>query len=331
MKINNTLSARQLLTTHCPLFIVHYPLFIPYLLLMGVLLTGCNPLHPHPKLSFTGTYCDPPIAYQYDSAYLPKPNIQQWLLTDSSLTRRFSRHDLLLANAMGILPLLQELTSLTNRSTPEATLRSLAIRQKIQDRFILASTQIDGLAAELDCEGERADQIATYLDQRDTRRIRRLTILSVVIGAVTTVATTLIPSNDVSKVVGISGGVIGAGFGGMAAFSSNRQVTFSHARNLLADIWYQPNRSLVYPPMIWYVLNEAAFSNTGQYSICTNIRNRWKHFVLDGNTDLNLYFGEGGNYDADDLHNRANMLNQLQSSVRSVHQDLQSLALALAR
>ncbi|MFD2936366.1 hypothetical protein [Spirosoma flavum] len=283
-------------------------------------------------VSLSDNYCAPSIQYKYDAAYLPQPNIESILQADTSLTPRYSQHDLLLANATGVLPLLRELINLERSTQPDARLESINKRQQILNRLLLASTQISGLAAELDCEGERADQIATYLDQRDTQRIRRLTILSVVLGAATTVATTLIRSVDATKVVGVSGGVISAGFGGLAAFSSNRSVEFKHERNLLTDIWYQPKQSSVYPPIVWYVLNEKLFSNIGQHSISHNIRQRWQDYVLNGASkeQQDLYFGKGGNYQADDLHNRANMLNQLQSSVRSIYQDLQSLVLMLA-
>src|SRR5207253_2502255 len=110
------------------------------------------------------------------------------LLSDTSLTRRFSQHDLLMANAMGILPLLRTLIRLQKAKSTQRS-EQVEVKQKILNRLLLASTEISSLAAELDCEGERADQLATYLDQKDTRRIRRLTLLSVVIGAATTVAT----------------------------------------------------------------------------------------------------------------------------------------------
>ncbi len=295
-------------------------------------LASCSSFRPRGIPALTNSYCVPSVQYAYDTTYLPKPTIQDILQTDTLLVKRYSQHDLLLANAIGVLPLLQQLVLLEKHPVSDNQLTVLSIRQKILNRFLLASTQIASLAAELDCEGERADQIATYLDQRDTRRIRRLTILSIVIGAATTVATTLLTSDNTSKVIGISGGIVGAGFGGLAAFSSNRTVTFRHQRNLLTDIWQQSDTSSVYPPMIWYILNEKSFSNTHQVSIHYTIRERWKNYVLSplSSDQEQLYFGEGGDYQADDLHNRANMLNQLQSSIRSINQDLQSLAITLA-
>jgi hypothetical protein len=70
-------------------------------------------------------------------------------------------------------------------------LEQAVLYRKIHNRLLVASTEISSLVAELDCEGERADQLATYLDGRDQRRIRNLTLLSIVTGAATTVVTAI--------------------------------------------------------------------------------------------------------------------------------------------
>ena len=284
----------------------------------------------HHSIKAESNYCEPALVYHYSAAYLPETDVKAVLLSDTSLTHRFSQHDLLMANAMGILPLLRTLIRLQKAKSTQRS-EQVEVKQKILNRLLLASTEISSLAAELDCEGERADQLATYLDQKDTRRIRRLTLLSVVIGAATTVATALIQSDNADKAIGIGGGVVSAGFGGLAAFSSNKTVRYMHVRNLLADVWNQTPHSSLYSPFVWSVLNEKLFSNSGQNSISYNIRQRWQGFVLNDadSKKQQLYFGEGGEYEADDLHTRSNMLNQLQSSVRSINQDLQSLMLNL--
>jgi hypothetical protein len=298
------------------------------LLLLAALLPACSSVKP--RIDHSGaitTYCDPPLAYEYDASIKPIANLDSVLAVTPALKQQFSRHDLLMANAVAIVPLLQQLR--TNPTGQEAD----RLRQQIQSRLLLAQTQVSSVAAELDCEGERADQLATYLDQQDDRRVRRLTIGSVLIGAITTVATALILGDDANKTVAISGGLISAGMGGAAAFSSGKRVPFQHSRNLLTDIWQEKKTSVIYPPTVWYVLHETAFSNSKHQSIAYNTRQRWLDYVLQGSSadEQSLYFGKGGRYSADDLHTRANMLNQLQSSVRSINQDLQSLLLTLAQ
>lgn len=296
--------------------------------------TACSSLKQNQKeVNAQNNYCHPTVEYTYDSTYLPEANIAAILKADTALTRRYSHHDLMMANAIGVVPLLRELVLLETDTKADTRLERVVKHQQILNRLLVASTQISSVAAELDCEGERADRLGTYLDQYDSQRVRRLTLLSIIVGAATTVATTLIQSDKAGKVVGIGGGVLSAGLGGLAAFSSNRTIHLVHSRNLLTDIWQQNQQSSVYPPFVWYVLNNKEFSNSNQYSVSHSIRQRWQNFVLNDSSpdEQALYFGKGGDYKADDFHARANMLNQLQSSVRSINQDLHSLALALAR
>lgn len=296
-----------------------------------LLVVACATVRQGPLLQADSDYCAPARLYQYDTDSIAEPAKQAELLADTNLTRRFSQHDLLLAHAVGILPQLQKLINCAPNTTAQQRLSAIELRQKITSRLLLVSTEVSSLAAELDCEGERADQLATYLDQKDTGRIRRLTVASVVVGAVTTVITAFGGAGNSSKITGIGGGLVSGGLAGLAAFSSNRTVRFTHKRNLLTDIWQQSRQSTLYSPFVWYVLNEKLFSNSGQHSISYNTRQRWQGFVLTGLSaeKEQLFFGAGGDYQADDLHTRSNMLNQVQASVRSISQDLQSLILNL--
>ena len=298
-----------------------------------VLLSACGSNRSLLRISLNDSFCDPALVYTYDSSHTPRPSIQPVLQANPALSQRYSQHDLLVANATGTLSLLLELQQLEANSQADTRLEQLTKRQQILHRLLLASSEISSLAAELDCEGERADQLADYIDQHDTRRVRRLTILSIVVGAITTVVTTLIQADTPDKVIGIGGGVASAALGGLAAFSSQQTVSYQHPRNLLTDIWYQRKTSSVYSPFVWYVLTDPAFSNTGKRSISVNIRQRWLDYVLPNpsSEQERLFFETGGAYQADDLHTRANMLNQLQSSVRSINQNLQGLILTLSR
>jgi len=302
--------------------------FTRSLFITGMLCLGACTASKHANLSSAaGNYCKPTVQYTYHSQYLPQADLQVALQGDTGLTGRFSEHDLLIANAIGVLPLLRDVIRLKQQAGSDTRLERAVLYRKIHNRLLVASTEISSLVAELDCEGERADQLATYLDGRDQRRIRNLTLLSIVAGAAATVATAFLTDENAEKIVGIGGGLVSAGLGGVAAFSSNKSVPFVHKRNLLTDIWSQAEQSSMYSPFIWYVLNEKLFSNSAETFIRHNIRQRWQEYVLQDATDeqQQLYFGPGGNYHSDDLHARANMLNQLQASILSINQDLQSL------
>ncbi len=279
------------------------------------------------RSSVDSRYCEPSLSYKYNDQYLPQRDIESVLRNDSSLTNRFTRHDLMIANAIGVLPLLQDLVRLQQQTGTDTRLEQAVLYRKIQNRLLLASTEISSIVAELDCDGERAEQLANYLDQRDERRIRNLTLLSIVAGSATAVVAAFMSNNNTEDIIAIGGGIVSAGLGTAAAFSSNKSVSFMHERNLLSDIWGESEESSIYSPFIWYVLNEEFFSNNGQTSIRNNIRQRWIDFLLKGTTaeEQELYFGSGGDYQSDDLHARSDMLNQLQATLLTFNQNLQSL------
>ena len=279
------------------------------------------------------SYCAPPIPYVYDSSYIPLADIKPILQFDTLLAKKYSYEDLLIANATGTLLLLQDLSHLEEKNTTDNLIYTLIKKQKIFNRLLLASTEVASLAAELDCESERSKQLASYLDEINDTRVQRFTILSVITGAITTVATL---GNNTTKgqiVVGVTGSIISAVFGSLAAISSHQSIQFNHHRNLLADVWYEHKTSVYYPPFIWFILQGKEFNNTRQNSSFHNIKERWINEAMVDTTkkkQIELYFGLGGKYHADDLHTRTNMINQLKAEVRSVNQHLQSLMLKLS-
>jgi len=282
------------------------------------------------------SYCAPPSQYVYDSTYLPLADITPITKKDPLLLKKYSYEDLLLANASGALFLLQDYVHMQQNKNPDddSLVFQLVKKQQIFNRLLLASTEVASLAAELDCESERSKQLANSLDQINDTRIQRFTILSVVIGAATAVGTSVINNHAAQVAVGVGGSIVSAVFGGLAAISSRRSVVFKHEHNLLADVWYESKTSTLYPPFIWYVLNTKEFTNRKVNSTVLNLKNRWVNEGLIDTTKntktADLLFGVGGKYQADDLHTRTSMLNQLKAEVRSINQNLQALMLKLS-
>jgi len=80
------------------------------------------------------------------------------------------------------------------------------------------------------------------------------------------------------------------------------------------------------------MLHTRQFSNSGSVTLAESIRSRWLRFELNGKADKDkesLLFGNGGYYHSDELHTRAAMLSQLQSTIRSINQDLASLVVVI--
>lgn len=311
-----------------------------YLFALLLALASCA-TRPPTRLQVASGYCDPPLAYRYDPAFAPQPNFEAALTP--ALLAHYPRRNLLTANAAGVLPLLKELLVLEEtaswpqprRQQPAADLAVLRQRQRITAQLMLVSTAVASVAAELDCEGERADQVAGYLAEQDDRRTQRLNVLSIGIGAASGVGTTVIENKSGQYAFGIGGGLLAAGLG-LLTLHVNHTAEFMHPRNLLADVWAEKPTSELFPPSVWYMLTEPAFSNSGQTSLAHNTRQRWQHYGQLAHPDSKqgqeltaLLVGPGGRYSANQLTVRANMLNELQSAVRLLNQELQGLQLVL--
>ncbi len=302
---------------------------LPLVLFIGAgsLLAGCSRLHSSVRTS----YCQP--AFHVEDPYIPLINTDSLLTHSKDLSPYFSSHDILMANATGTLTFLKKLIHNQADSSLLGRVNRLHLKNELQNRLLLVSTELNSFSAELDCEGERADQLASYLDEKADDRNDLLTVASITVGALTTILTVAIPSDATQKTVGLIGGLVSGGLGG-SSLIKGRKVRFDHPRNVLTDIWSIPRRSEIYTPFIWYMLNEKSFSNEHKQGIIHSIRERWLTLEFDGEKEGNkqqLIFGKGGKYKADDLHSRADLLNQLQSSIRSLNQDLQSFVLAVNR
>jgi hypothetical protein len=296
--------------------------------------SSCSLTKPNVRVS-QSSYCAPPGPYVYDSTYLPLNDITSYLINDQKLLKKYSYQDWLLANASGSFFLLKELVN-RGDSNPddEDSIYCMIKKQQIFNRLLLASTELQSVAAELDCESERSKQLANYLDQINDTRVQKFTTLSVVTGAATAIVTSISTNHATQVSVGVNGSIISALCGGLSIFSSKKCIEVKHVRNLLADIWYKPKTSTVYPPFIWFVLNAKELNTGGTLSTIQSLKERWIEEGLINDLIKNkkeqLFFGTGGNYCADDLHTRTSMINQLKAEVRSINQNLQSFMLTLS-
>ncbi len=294
-------------------------------LLLSIFVSSCSTVLNSTKIDYlTSNYCQPTIEYDYSKLEIPKQNfIQQ----DSILNANLSKHDILISNAIGI-----EVYLTAYLQIKKDTLKKLVLKQKITDRLILTSIEINALASELDCNGERINKLADYVNGLNNKKTKNLTVASVTIGALTTVAAVLVKNNNSSNAVAVSGGLLSAGLGALTIAPKGKKIELKLQRNLLRNIWYNDNSNGAYPNSIWIIINEKQFSNSGKNDLQESIKNRWLQYNFDGKIDARtqkLFFDDGGIYTADDLYTRANMLNELQATIRSLEQDLKSLSLKL--
>jgi len=299
-----------------------------YVFVTFVLLCACKTTQVNKALG--DNYCAPSTDFNYEMNTRPLWNTDSLVAADSSIPA----HEVITANATGVLSLMQQLAMAGNDSSAATRLQKDELRLKIQHHILRASTEIASLAAELDCQGERADQLGRYLDNQNSKKTTRLTVGSIIAGALSTVASVVIDNKGAQNAAVIGGGLVAAGLSILIINPAGKKLAVNHPRNLLTDIWYRPAVSVTYSPFLWYVLNEKRFSYSGKASLAENIKKRWIEFEFGNSIDAKtekLLFGQGGAYKAGDLHMRADMLNELQSTIRSINQDLQNLMEYLGR
>ncbi|MFS4472218.1 hypothetical protein [Chryseobacterium sp. T20] len=306
-----------------------------YLLIVFGLLTSCvsrkNQAIQQNILTLKDSYCKAPFKYNYSNK-LPSYNSDSILAANKELKEIFSDQSILILNALDNLDEVHEIIDLKKDSSLASQVKVLQLKTKINSKITIALTELDAVAAEFDCEGERVAQIGNYVDNLNSSRNNKLILYSIIAGAAASIAGGIVHDEGWSNAIDIGGGVLGAGFGLATLNPKGKKVEFIHQRNLLRDIWREKLESPNFPPFIWYMYTEKKFSNREEHSIIGNMKLRWLHYQFDDNkevADKSVIFSDGGLYRADDLHNRAAMLNQMQSATRTINQNINYLLLDL--
>lgn len=282
-------------------------------------------------LTLRDSYCKAPLQYNYTQR-LPSYNSDSIISANSQLKDYFSDQSILILNALGSVDEVENIIDLKKNNSLEAQVKVLQLKTKINSKISISLTELDAVAAEFDCEGERVDQMANYVDNLNNNRNNKLILFSIITGAVTSVAGGIIKNDNAENIVSIGGGLLGAGLG-LATFNpKGKKVEFIHERNLLKDIWEQKLQSHNFPPFIWYMYTEKKFTGNREHSMIQNMKQRWIQYQFDNDEDAankSVNFGTGGFYRASDLQNRASMLNQMQSATRTINQNINYLLLDL--
>lgn len=284
-------------------------------------------------LTLRDSYCKAPYQYNYEQK-LPSYNSDSILLVNQKLKNQFTEQSILILNALGTLDEVEKIMQLKKDSSLSSKVQMLQLKNVINNKITIALTELDAVAAEFDCEGERVAQMANYVDNLNESKNNKLILYSIVAGSVASVASGIIKSDGWGSAVDIAGGVAGAGLGLATLNPKDKKVEFIHQRNLLRDIWQEKLLSPNFPPFIWYMYTETKFSNREGKSIIQNMKQRWLHYQFDDDfqaANNSVIFNDGGFYRSGDLHNRAAMLNQMQSATRTINQSINYLLLDLDR
>lgn len=318
------------------------PIQILLLFILSQLINSCTGTKAL-QAQFEKSSCAQLETFNYSVEELPKPLYK--IETDSALSARFSYSSLNVANAIGILDLLTDYVNKLKQQHREQSIETrlaiLEIEQKITQRINLASLSVSSVTSELDCEEEKMAQIADYLKGKEDETETKLTVTAIAAGALGAIASEVLLSsgnaNDNLDVIGVATGITEAALGVMILLNK-RKIELFHSRNVLQEIWEGRKTSQIFPSFVWYYLNNPNSADPEKKSLRQQIIERWISFKQIENSNskkkdqlINLYFGEGGKYSTDQLYNRANMYDQLESFIKLIKQDLTLLAVELEK
>ncbi|WP_315558437.1 hypothetical protein [Hoylesella nanceiensis] len=298
--------------------------YIFYAITFVVCLSSCK---SYKLITYKSDYCEPPIY----ANIVEKPiefNPDSILVPDHKWKTQFTKQNVLLAHALNLDKELEQLTELRDEhSIIKDSVLYLATQQKMEQKVLDALVEIDALVAELDCEGERCDQLKELLGDMNSKRDNKLTVASIVIGALSAVADACISNDGWNKGIAIGAGVIGAGLGWATLSPKGKRLILKHKRNHLRAIWEEKN-SNEFPPIVWYMLNEIQFTNTQQSTMLKNIRKRWLTFTFGDDikeANKSILFKNEGVYTESMLETRSQIVGQLKATTHLLNQNFSSL------
>lgn len=243
---------------------------------------------------------------------------------------QFSPDVVELGRVLDILPLLNEIAAL-DQTNQESLIEFLDLRQQLTDHILLALFETASTVAELTCERDRSNQSADRMEAKDASRMRSLTVVSLLFGGLAAIAsgglglagTASVASNSAD----VAGGAFSTIFGG-AALMNHATEEFRHERNLLAEIWNDPEDSKLFSPAIWRFLHlqHKERSATPRDELLDAWQQEGRLGELGSEEQLDrmaLIFGEGGLYAAADLRARSAMLETLAATIRLIHDELE--------
>jgi len=298
------------------------------LAMLALWLSGCtlqrSLTEPTPQFA---RECAPPPAPARLPALKTEPQDSEQL---EPFSARFHR----IAAAVGLLPLLRQSVVLEREEAAGkegAQIELLRTRQQILARTVLAILEATSLAAVVRCEQARADELADSLATSQSKSAQLATVVSIVIESATMVATggLILAGHEVAEgIAALVGGTLAATLAGVSLYQAGEHE-FHHSRNLLKEVWENPQPAQYFPEPVWRFLNEPTEDGT---SVREQLVASWKDLSrIKGQSQeeqqqrFSLIFGAGGTYTINDLRARGAMLEMLAAAIDLMHAELDVL------
>ena len=127
-------------------------------------------------------YCVPPAYTITSDKEAPiEIDAEEFALNKKLFKGKLSDRNILIAYASHIDKPLLALIALDDDSSSEAQQKRNTLQLEIHSKITAIFSQMNAVTAELDCEEERIDQIATTISNLNDKNISRLTVASILI------------------------------------------------------------------------------------------------------------------------------------------------------
>jgi hypothetical protein len=195
--------------------------------------------------------------------------------------------------------------------------------QRILRKVNVTNLEVSAIAGGLDCEEEKAEQLADFLDKMERKRERNLTVASIITGASASIIMGAIlfagGSDTKIELVGIAGGLAEV-YLGLKILRTEKRTEIQHPINVLRMIADGDNSRGVFPSSVWYYFQSTPTDEDG--TLRDKLMARWDKYTDLPEDQLEVLYGEGGEYTVEMLKSRAGLLDQLGAQITLMKQDL---------
>jgi|GEM_PF-3978193 len=259
----------------------------------------------------------------------------------AQLRNRFSNRAISTADNLGVKSLICELQRLENNKGTE--LEVLKVKSELQGRVIVGLADVASSLAEIECQMVRTKELQSHLSDWVDVRLNRANSYSILAGAITTIAGSLIAANaikittdnDLSNITSqtvVMVGAVVATYYGFRAMIVRKTVKYMHPRNHLGTIYEKQNTKGLFSAFIWKFMNKPFNKGGKAMTGIEDVLRKWHELGIPTSATeenykekLALFAGLGGEYEIDDLDNRTEMFDILREEIELINYDLKRL------
>lgn len=302
------------------------------LLVSWIVSTSLNSCSSKKVLSYQSsdtTKCTTEFYYDYTEDDLPQE--LDFSTLSEEFTTSFNKDEIYLLHSLELIPKVEKLLALsTSTESLENKLDKLSLKQDIYQVINRSSLEISALGSRIDCEEERAEQVASFLANKLRKRESSLTVAAIIVGATGAIlAGGFATAGTTPEIIGLATGVTEAIFGVMI-LTNEKKIKFNHPDNILKEFWENPSISKYAPASVWYYLNSPNLSEE-EISKREQTVNGWKTFSDFNEEEEEILFGNGGDYTSNLLKRRAEMLDQAEAQIKMMKIILLEVQLAIEK